>query len=145
MAQHCLQTVAFTSMPMSIDELVRSTERVHTTTCKIENYCILDYVLYYYQVSFLWRFKSLAQTSPLQQCLSNPFFHSSQPPWRKGTISKMPLRERAREAHRACISEYAAHVQVVWMTEQTACEFMRLTLSGKRIKRRTWSDAWRSG
>jgi hypothetical protein len=95
-----------------------------------------------YQV--LWRSKALAQLLPCRNVSPTPSFilHSH---LGARARSKMPLRERARQAHKACISEYAAHVLDVWLTGQSVFEYMRLTLSGKRIRRRRWSDVWRTG
>lgn len=89
----------------------------NTSTCKIESIhsgvcTVLLSSLLCLEKTNSWR------RTPLQLCLSNPFFHSLQPPWRKGTISKMPLRERARLAHRACISDHAAHVLDVCLTKR---------------------------
>lgn len=56
----------------STNEIVR-TAVVYTLTCRIEGYCILEYVLYYYRVSCLWSsIQILGTNTPLQQCLSNP-------------------------------------------------------------------------
>ena len=95
--------------------------------CKIE-LCIRRYVLPWSPLCS--KVEILAQLS-LAEMSFQPPVHSSQPPWRKGTIKKcLYANERVNPVwthalRRACMSEYAAHVLAVWLTKLYSCDFMR--------------------